>query len=69
MSRRWLGGLKTRLGLERYIGRGEARYTRLNSENIQAGEIRRTIHSVGGCGTSRRNRNAARRTAPEVRAV
>ena len=45
-----------------------ARWTRLNSGNIQAGGVRRESYSVGRCGNFWRSRDAARRTAPGVRA-
>ena len=37
------------------------KYTRLNSGGIQAGETQREKRSICKCGTSRRNRDAARK--------
>ena len=45
------------------------RWTRLNSGSIQAGGARRGTHGVDRCGTSRKSRDAARRTDSGVRAA
>ena len=45
------------------------KWTRLNNGSMQAGGVRGGRQSVDGCGTSRRNRDAVRRTAPGVRAA
>ena len=47
------------------IGRGR---TKLNSRGIQAERVRRGLHGAGRVGTSKRSREAARRTAPGERA-
>ena len=46
MNGRRIGGLKTRVGQERCIGREGARWTRLNSGGIQAGEAQRDGYNV-----------------------
>ena len=50
---------------ERCIGRG----TRLNSGGMQAGRARRERHNIGRHGTSRKNRDTAMRTAPDMSAA
>ena len=66
MGGRRIRGLKTRVGRECCISR-RILMDRLSSGVIKAGGDRRRGHSVGRCGTSRRNRDAAGRTAPGVR--
>ena len=66
MSGMRIRGLKARVGRECCIRGGGIRFS---SEGIQAGEVRRGSHSTGSCGISRRNRDAAGRAVPGVRAV
>ena len=66
---KWVvGGLKMRVGWERCIGRG-GQMGSLHSGVVQAGKVRGGRHTVGSCGTSRRSRDAAGRTAPGVKAA
>ena len=60
-------GLKARVGLERCISRG-GRWSRLKSEGVRAGGVRRGRHSVCRCVISRKNRDSVERTAPGVKA-
>ena len=46
MGGRRVGGLKTRVGRERYIGREGARLIGLKSGGIQAEGVRRRRHNV-----------------------
>ena len=59
---------KDKKGAERCISRG-ARWFGLNSGGMQAGRARKERFSVGRCETFKRSRDAAGRTAPEVRAA
>ena len=61
--------LKTSVGRKSCISTGEARWTKYHNEGIQAGGVRGGSHNVGRCSISRRNRGAARSTAPGVRAA
>ena len=67
-ERKRVGYLKTRVGWSAVLAEG-ARWTRLNSEVLQAEQARKGRHSVGMSGTFRKSREAARRTAPGVRAA
>ena len=42
-----VGSLKTRVGRECCVGKGGARWTRLNSRDIQGGEVRRGRQDAG----------------------
>ena len=58
-------------GRERYICTGcqmlRVAGARLNTGSLQAGEFRRGRRSVGRCETTKTKRNAAGRTAPEMK--
>ena len=66
MGKRGIRGLKAKMAWECCISRG-AQMARLSSGGIQAGGVRRGIHSVGRNGISRRSRDATGRAAPGVR--
>ena len=69
MGGKRIRGLKARVECECCISRREARWARLSSGVIPAGELRGGSHSDGRCGISEKSREAAGRAAPGVRAA